>query len=138
VNAGVKREAGRLAIRGVVDNALFIIAADTAINGYFTVLLGELTASPPNYSGFTALEKNLVDFFCVGTGAKDFSYGGKSMTAAHDPTQNPRISMKVDAGDFNQFVTDIVASANKNHVPAGITGSLGKIIVSLQPQVVQR
>jgi len=138
INTSTKIEAGRLAIRGVVDSALYIIAADTAINGYFTVLLGELTHNPPITTGFSALEKNLVDFFCVGTGAKNFTYGGKSMTAAHDPSQNPRINQKVAADDFNQFVNDIVASANKNHVPANITGSLGKIIVSLQGQVVQR
>jgi len=129
-------EKGRLGIRSVVDSAIFVIAADTAINGYFTVLLAEVTTG--NLSGFTALSKNLTDFFCVATGAKDFTYAGKSMTDAHNPSANSRISMKVDAGDFNQFIADVGVSAGKNGLPSYITARLVTVMNSVMSQVVQR
>ncbi len=91
-NSGAKIEAGRLGIRSVIDSTIFVIAGDSKINSYFMVLLAEVGAS--NFTGFTALSKNLTDFVCVGTGAKDFSYTGKSMTDAHNPATNSRISMK--------------------------------------------
>ena len=133
---GAQIEKGRLAVRSVIDSALYVIAADPAINSYFTVLLGEITAG--NTTGFTELQNNLTDFFCVGAGAKDFTYTGMSMAAAHNPTSNNRISQKVDAAGFTQFTNDVVIAAQKNSVPAGIIGSLGKVIVSQQSLVVQR
>src|SRR5690349_22307675 len=59
-------EKGRLGIRSVVDSTIFVIAADPQLNGFFPVLLAEVGAN--NMSGFTALSKNLTDFFCVATG----------------------------------------------------------------------
>jgi len=135
-NPGTKIEQGRLGIRSVVDSTIFIIAADTSINKYFTVLLAEVTAG--NLSGFSALSKNLTDFFCVATGAKDFTYTGKSMTAAHDPAQNSRMNGKADAADFTQFVNDLVAGSKKNGLSDQIIGRLGTIVNTLQSQVVQR
>src|SRR5580692_9018275 len=82
-NPGTMIEQGRLGIRSVLDSTIFVIAGDTAINGFFQVLLAEVTAG--NTSGYTALSNNLTDFVCVATGAKDFTYGGKSMTDAHNP-----------------------------------------------------
>jgi hypothetical protein len=81
--AGATIEKGRLLIRNIIDSAIFVIAGDTAINGHFTTLLSEVGSG--NLSGFQALSKNLTDFVAVATGAKDYSYGGKSMIAAHDP-----------------------------------------------------
>jgi len=132
---GTMIEMGRLGIRGVVDSALFIIAADTQLQKYFVVLLSELHAN--NLTGFSALSKNLTDFFCVATGAKDYTYSGLSMTAAHNPATNPRMTGKVDAADFNQFVNDLVASANKNHLNSYDIGRLGAIVGTVQSQVVQ-
>ena len=133
---GAQIEAGKLAVRGVIDSALYVIAADPAINGYFTVLLGELTAH--NTTGFTDLQNNLTDFFSVGAGAKNITYAGMSMTTAHNPTTNARISQKVNAAGFTQFTNDVVIAAQQNHVPNGIIGSLGKVIGSQQSVVVQR
>lgn len=135
-NPGQMVEAGRLGIRKVVDSTIFVIAADTAINGYFTVLLAEVTSG--NTSGFTALSKNLTDFFCVATGAKNFTYSGKNMTAAHDPAQNPRMNGKADNGDFDAFVTDLVAGAHKNGLSDVLIGRIGTIVGTLRTQVVQR
>ncbi len=135
-HAGKMIEKGRLAIRSVIDSTIFVIAGDTRINGHFTVLLGEVTKG--NLSGFTELSDNLTTFVAVGTGAKDYQYTGLSMTAAHDPAQNPRMNGKASSADFDAFVSDVVTGATKNGVPTSIIGSLGKIIVSLKAQVVQK
>ena len=135
-NTGQMVEAGRLGIRKVVDSTIFVIAGDTAINGYFTVLLAEVTSS--NTTGFAALSKNLTDFFCVATGAKNFTYGGKSMTAAHDPAQNSRMNGKADNGDFDAFVVDLVAGAHKVGLSDVQIGRIGTIVGTLRTQVVQR
>jgi hypothetical protein len=135
-NPGTMIEQGRLGIRSVVDSTIFVIAGDTAINGHFTVLLAEVTAS--NLSGFTALSKNLTDFFCVATGAKNFTYGGKSMAAAHDPAQNSRMNGKADNGDFDAFVTDLVAGANKNSLPSYLTARVGAVVETLRSTIVQQ
>ncbi len=137
-NSGQMIEQGRLTIRSVVDSAIFVIAADTAINRYFTVLLSEVTAG--NLSGFDELSKNLTDFFCVGTGAKDFTYSGLSMHNAHDPALNNRISAKVQDDDFTEFELDVVAGAGKNGVPSTspVVASLGRVLESLRTAVVNQ
>lgn len=135
--AGTTIEKGRLLIRSIIDSTIFVIAGDTAINGHFTVLLSEVGKN--NYSGFMALSKNLTDFVAVATGAKNFTYGGKSMVAAHDPAQNSRMNMKADNSDFNAFENDLVKGAAKNGVttsnPALV--SVANLVESLRSQVVQ-
>lgn len=59
-NNSTKMEQGRLGIRSVVDSTIFVIAADPKLNGFFKVLLAEVTAG--NTSGFAALSKDLTDF----------------------------------------------------------------------------
>ena len=133
---GTMIEKGRLGLRSVVDSTIFVIAADTAINGHFTTLLAEVTAG--NLTGFNALSKNLTDFFCVATGSKDYTYGGKSMTAAHDPAQNPRMNGKADSSDFNAFVADLVIGAKKNGLSDQLIGQVGALVGTLEGQVVQK
>lgn len=141
---GTMIEKGRLGIRSVVDSTIFVIAADNSINGYFTVLLQEVTNG--NLTGFEELSKNLTDFFAVATGAKDYMYTGLSMTAAHNPsknaadtiTANPRISMKVDAADFNEFITDLGKGATKVGLPTYLIARVATVASSVQGQVVQR
>ncbi|TDW96852.1 globin family protein [Dinghuibacter silviterrae] len=135
-NSGQMIEKGRLGIRSVVDSAIFVIAGDDSINPYFMTLLAEVGAN--NFSGFNALSKNLTDFFCVGTGAKDYTYSGLSMSNAHNPATNHRISNKVTAGAFNEFIVDVVIAANKNGLPANLTASVGRVIESQMSVVVQR
>ena len=134
--SGTMIEKGRLGLRSVVDSTIFVIAGDTAINGHFTVLLAEVTAG--NTSGFSALSKNLTDFFCVATGAKDFTYGGKSMVAADDPAQNSRMNGKADSSDFNAFVADLVVGAKKNGLSDQLIGQVGTLVYTLEGQVVQK
>lgn len=137
-HSGTMIEQGRLTVRSVVDSTIFVIAADNSLNGFFKVLLAEVTAG--NTSGFQALSKNLTDFVCAGAGAKDFTYGGKTMVAAHDPAQNSRMNGKANTANFTQFEVDLTAGAKKNGVSstASVFVSLAKIVESLRTQVVQQ
>ncbi len=136
--SGTKIEAGRLLIRNIIDSTIFVIAGDTAINDKFKVLLAEVTSG--NLTGFNALSKNLTDFVAVNTGAKDYTYTGKTMVAAHDPAQNPRMASKADNSDMNAFEVDLFAGANKAGVPSTTPAliSVGKLVESLRSQVVQQ
>lgn len=135
-NPGVMIEKGRLGLRSVVDSTIFVIAADPKLNGFFTVLLSEVTAG--NTSGFTALSNNLTDFFCVATGAKNFTYGGKNMVDAHDPAKNTRMNGKASSADFDQFVADLVVGAKKNGLSDQLIGQVGTLVNTLRSQVVQK
>ena len=129
-------EKGRLGIRSVVDSTIFVIAGDTAINGFFMVLLAEVTSG--NTSGFMALSKNLTDFVAVATGAKNYTYTGKNMVAAHDPAQNPRMHGKAANDDFDAFVADLVKGAKKNGLSDQLISQVGALVETLRTQVVQQ
>lgn len=133
---GTMIEQGRLGIRSVVDSTVFVIAADPQINSYFQVLLAEVTNG--NLSGFAALSKSLTDFLCVGTGAKNFTYNGLSMAAAHDPARNPRMNGKADNAAFDRFIADVVIGAQKNGLPNQLIGRVGEVLNSLRGPIVQR
>jgi hypothetical protein len=135
-NSGQMIEKGRLGIRSVVDSTIFVIAADPALNTFFPVLLSEVTAG--NLSGFSALSKSLTDFFCVATGAKNFTYSGKSMVAAHDPAQNSRMNGKANAADFDQFVADLVIGAKKVGLSDQLIGRVGAVVNTTKTDVVQK
>lgn len=134
--SGQMIEKGRLGIRSVVDSTIFVIAADTVLNKFFPVLLAEVGAG--NLSGFGALSKSLTDFFCVATGAKNFTYSGKNMVAAHDPAQNSRMNGKSSAADFDQFVTDLVIGAKKCGLSDQLIGQVGAVVATTKSQVVQK
>lgn len=134
--SGTTIEKGRLGIRSVVDSAIFVIAADTSINKYFSVLLSEVAMN--NLSGFQELSKNLTDFFCVATGAKNFTYTGLSMADAHNPSTNPRINNKVDSEDFDEFIKDLGIAASKNSLPDYLTARVAAVAETVKGEVVQR
>lgn len=137
-NPSMMIEKGRLGLRSVVDSTILIIAGDTALQPYFQVLLMEVTSG--NTTGFVALSKNLTDFFCVATGAKNFAYNGiSSMAAAHDPAQNNRMALKANNAAYTRFVEDVVAGAAQNGVTdQAIVSELGTILESLRTTIVQR
>ena len=135
-NASVMIEKGRLGIRSVVDSTIFVIATDTAIYSYFNTLLMEIGAG--NLTGFERLSKNLTDFFCVATGAKNFTYSGLSMTAAHDPATNPRINDKVANDDFDAFIVDLVKGAQQNKLPDYLITRVGQVTETTRSAVVQK
>jgi len=132
---GAMIEKGRLAIRNVIDSTIFVIAADSRINKHFMVLLSEVGMK--NYSGYTALSENLTTFVANAAGAKDFIYIGLNMADAHNPAVNNRINGKVTAADFSAFISDVVTGATKNKVPTNLINSVGKLLGTLQGQVVQ-
>ncbi|MBV9961238.1 MAG: group 1 truncated hemoglobin [Parafilimonas sp.] len=135
-NPGQMIEAGRLGIRSVVDSTIFVIAGDDSINHYFDVLLSEVAVN--DLSGFQELSKNLTDFFCVATGAKNFTYTGLSMTDAHNPATNPRINEKVNAADFGQFINDLGTGAQQNGLPDYLISRVAAVAETVEGQVVQR
>lgn len=138
-NSGQQIEKGRLLIRSIIDSTIFVIAGDTAINGHFTVLLGEVTSG--NLSGFQELSKNLTDFVAVGTGAKNYKYTGLDMVTTHDPAKNNRMTGgKADNSDMNAFEKDLFMGAAKAGVPATTPAlmSVGKLVESLRGQIVQQ
>jgi len=135
-NTGKMIEKGRLGIRSVVDSTIFVIAADPQLNGFFPVLLGEVTSG--NTTGFMALEKNLTDFFCVATGAKNFTYTGKNMVDAHDPAKNPRMNGKAANADFDRFIADLVIGAQKNNLPSYLITRVGQVTETTRSAVVQK
>lgn len=135
-NAGQMIEKGRLGLRSVVDSAIFVIAGDNKLNGFFTVLLAEVGNN--NLTGFTALSKNLTDFFAVATGAKNYSYSGKNMVDAHNPATNSRMNGKAANADFDQFIADVVIAAKKNGLSDQLIGQVGVVINSVRGAVVQK
>jgi hypothetical protein len=136
-NAGQMVETGYLNVRNVVDSAIFIIAADTQLQKYFHVLLGEVGSG--NLSGFQELSKNLTTFISVAAGAKDYTYTGQSMTNAHNPATNSRIALKADSADFNEFIGDVATSFTvKNKLPTALLNQVAPVLFSVEGQVVQR
>jgi hypothetical protein len=135
-NSGQMVEKGYLGIRMIVDSAIFIIAADTQINGYFKVLIAEVTSG--NLSGYQRLSMNISNFIAVAAGAKDYTYTGLTMQNAHNPNTNPRITMTVDSADFNEFIGDVAASATKNGLPSYLLARVGTVLYSVEGEVVQR
>lgn len=134
-NPGMQIEKGRLGLRSVVDSTIFVIAGDPELSGFFTVLLTEVGAG--NTTGFAALSKNLTDFFAVGSGATNFTYTGKSMVAAHNPSSNSRMGGLADNGDMDKFIADVVVGAQKNNVPNNLIGEVGALLETLREDVVQ-
>ncbi|PZF74366.1 globin family protein [Taibaiella soli] len=135
-NTSTMIEKGRLGIRSVVDSAIFVIAADNQLNGFFTVLLAEVTSG--NTTGFEALSKNLTDFICVAAGAKNFTYGGKNMVAAHDPAQNSRMNGKATSANFDQFLNDVGVAAKKCGLSDQLIGQVAARLNTVRSQVVQQ
>ena len=146
-NSGTSIEKGRLTLRSVTDSSIYVIAADTQMTKYFPTLLGEVGAG--NTTGFSALSKNFTDFLCVATGSTDYTYTGKTMTAAHNHATNSRMgdgtnvnSMKANSADFDKFVGDIGTGLAKNGVTSSNNASLVNDLVALlnttKSSVVQR
>ena len=129
-------QAGRLTVRKVIDSTIFVIAADDSISPYFATLLSEVGAH--NLSGFDSLSRNLTDFVSIAAGAKDYTYTGLSMTAAHNPSTNPRIADKVSTNAFNEFLVDVAAGATKVGATPMVIGQVATRLETVEGSVVQR
>lgn len=139
-NPGQQIQAGRFAIRTVVNKALGVIASDTSLAIYFPVLLGEVGAG--NTTGLAKLSKNFTDFVQQAVSTQKGVYTGLSMVAAHSHATNPRFGSDAnptaDSGDFKEFVTDIAAAAQSLNVPGSVIGQLGAILYTTEGDVVQK
>lgn len=136
-NPGSMIQQGRLNLRSVVDSTIFIIAGDNRLTPFFPTLLGEVGSG--ELSGFTALSKNLTDFFSVATGSETASYVGLNMVDAHDPAKNSRMALKATNASFDAFIEDVVAGAAQNGVTdADLINDLGALIETLREDVVQQ
>ena len=74
----------------------------------------------------------------VATGAKDYTYGGKSMPDAHNPSLNSRMTGVADNGDMNAFESDLAAGATKCKVPAYLITRIGALVETLRSQIVNQ
>jgi hypothetical protein len=135
-NYGQTVEQGYLTIRTIVDTALLIIQADTLINSYFSIMVNEdtLHSAPTEYD---KLSLNITNFLAVAAGAKDYSYTGPSLLAAHNPGSNPDIPATVDSGAFNEFAYDLGSSATLYGLSNQLISQLGDLLYRYQGQVVQ-
>lgn len=137
-HSGTKIQAGRLAIRTVVNTALPIIAADPQLSVYFPTLIAELGAG--NTTGYADLLENFTSFVQQGVSGQKI-YSGKTMLAAHNFKTYKRFGdaahPTADSADFDQFVGDIVMAANSLKVPTSVINQLGKILYSTEGDVVQ-
>lgn len=137
-NAGQKIQAGRLAIRTVVNKALGIIAADTALADYFPTLLSEVGAG--NTTGYADLLSNFTDFVQQAVSTQQI-YTGKTMIQAHNHATYSRFGSAAhpvsNNADFDEFISDVVAAAQFYNVPNSVIGQLGGILTSVKGQVTQ-
>jgi len=136
-NFGQTVEKGYLTIRTIVDSALLIIQADTLINDYFSIMVVQDTLHETP-TEFDKLSLNITDFLAVAAGAKNFSYSGPDLHAAHDPGSNPNMPARVDSAAFNEFAFDFGQSALRY---AGLNyqliSQLGTLLYRYEGQVVQ-
>ena len=135
-NPGMMIEQGRLGLRSVVDSTIFVIAGTPDLAVYFAPLLAEVGAG--NFTNVAVLSRDLTDFFCVATGAENFTYRGLDMAAAHDPARNPRMGAKSDNKGYDDFIAAVVKGAQQNNVPNELIGEVGALIETLRSVIVQR
>jgi hypothetical protein len=140
-NFGQTVEQGYLTIRTIVDTALVIIQTDTLINGYFTFMVNEdtLHEAPTEYD---KLSLNITNFLAVAAGAKDYSYTGLDMFAAHNHDSSAFILTPVDSLAFNEFAYDLAQSATNLPPPyrlsSQLISQLGHLLYRYEGQIVQR
>jgi hypothetical protein len=138
-NAGQNIQAGRLAIRTVVNKALMVIAADTTINIYFPTLLGELNAN--NTTGYSHLLNTFTDFVQQAVSGQQI-YMGLSMKVAHNHATYARFGSAAHPtssnADFDQFVTDVATAAQQLNVPNSVITQLGALLNTTRADVVQQ
>lgn len=137
-HSGTKIQAGRLAIRTVVNTALPIIAADPQLSVYFPTLIAELGAG--NTTGYSKLLESFTSFVQQGVSGQKV-YTGKSMLVVHNFKTYKRFgdaaNPTADSADFDKFVGDIVVAARSLKVPGSVINQLGKLLYSTEGDVVQ-
>lgn len=137
-NQGAQIQAGRLAIRTVVNKALGVIAGDPKLAQYFPALLSEVGAG--NTTGLAKLLESFTDFVQQATSGQPI-YNGKSMKVVHNHATYDRFGSNehptADSADFDEFIGDVVKAAQSLNVPNSVIGQLGVALVSVEGDVVQ-
>jgi hypothetical protein len=135
-NFGQTVQQGYLVIRTIVDTALLIIQTDTTINSYFSIMVNEdtLHETPTEYD---KLSLNITNFLAVAAGAKDYTYTGPDLFAAHNPDSNANIPARVDSAAFNEFAYDLALSARQYRLSNQLISQLGTILYRYEGEVVQ-
>lgn len=138
-NSGQTIQAGRLAIRTVVNSSLQIIAGDPSLAVYFPTLLNEVGSG--NTTGLAILLESFTDFVQQAVSGQ-MIYTGKSMIEAHNHDTYSRFGSTsqqfvTETSDFDQFVGNIVQASQSLNVPNSVIAQLGDILYSVEDDVVQ-
>lgn len=136
---GKKIQAGRLAIRTVIEKAEYVLAGDPQMAPFFPTLLAEVGAG--NTTGFIELRENFTDLVQQVASGQEV-YKGLDMVTTHDHSKNPRFGsttqMKADNQSFDRFLVDVVDAMTQLGVPPSVQGQLGAALEATRSQVVQQ
>lgn len=131
-------QAGRLAIRTVIEEAENVLAADPEMAPYFPTLLAEVGAG--NTTGFYELRETFTDLIQQVVSGQEV-YTGLDMVATHNHATNPRFGSEeeplADDAIFDQFIADVAVAMTNLEVPASVQGQLGAALESTRSDVVQ-
>ena len=130
---------GTVAIEAVVGTLIAKLTTDTeaevGLAPFFAVALAESDGG--NTTGVEALTDNLVNYLSVAAGDTDAIYEGLSMTAAHDPTINDRMTGLVTDEAYTRFLDFAEASVIENNVSEEIAADLIAILERDRAAIVQ-
>lgn len=137
-NSAKEIQAGRLAIRTVIQKSEEVLAADPLMAPFFPTLLAEVTAG--NTTGFFKLRETFTDLVQQVASGQEV-YKGLDMVTTHDHTKHSRFGSTTQrfAGndDFDQFLNDVVIAMTELGVPPSVQAQLGAALEATRAQVVQ-
>lgn len=135
-NEGQKIQAGRLAIRTVVNKALGVIASDNRLAVYFPTLLAEV--GDGNTTGLAHLLNSFTDFVQTAV-SKQNVYKGPDMKTVHNHATFARFGSDdhptSTKADFDIFVGDVAQAAQSLNVPASVIGQLGALLYTTEGDI---
>jgi len=135
-NDGKQIQAGRLAIRTVVNKALGVIASDNRLAQYFPTLLAEV--GDGNTTGLAHLLNSFTDFVQTAV-SKQNVYKGPDMKTVHNHATFARFGSEEHPtstkADFDVFVGDVAQAAASLDVPASVIGQLGELLYTTEGDI---
>ena len=137
--SGKTIQAGRLAIRTVIQKAEEVLAGDPQMAPFFPTLLAEVDAG--NTTGFIDLRETFTDLVQQVASGQQI-YEGLDMVTAHDHAKHPRFGsstqMKANNQNFDRFLVDVVDAMTQLEVPPSVQAQLGAALEATRSQVVQQ
>lgn len=132
-------QAGRLAIRTVIQRAEVVLASDPAMAPFFPTLLAEVAAG--NTTGFIDLRETFTDFVQQAASGQEI-YQGLDMVTAHNNAKFSRFGSpanpKANNVDFNLFLADVGKAMTQLNVPPSVQAQLGAVLEASRAQIVQQ